>query len=122
MTIPRLSPNGPDIVLTSSAKLLNLGDSGASKNVDWSKSMVQQVTLTQNGAIINAVSSLPPGESCRVTLLIQQDAVGNRTPSLPLLQQPSGGITWSTGALAIDVLDILWDGSAARCSLFGGGY
>lgn len=122
MTIPRLAPNGPDIVLTSAAKLLNLGNSGASKNVDWGKSPIQQVTLTQGGAIINCVSSLPPGESCRVTLLVQQDATGNRTPSLPLLQAPTGGITWSTAPLAIDVLDIIWDGAAARCSLFGGGY
>lgn len=122
MTIPRLSPNGPDIVLTSSAKVLNLGDSGASKNVDWSKSQIQQVKLTVNGGIINCVSSFPPGESCRVVLLVQQDDTGGKTPSLPLVQAPTGGITWSAGPLEIDVLDILWDGLVARCSLFGGGF
>lgn len=122
MTIPRLCPNGPDIVLTSSAKLLDLGDSGASKNVDWSKSQIQQVKLTVDGGIINCASTFPPGESCRVMLLVQQDAVGSKTPSLPLVQAPTGGISWSTAALAIDVLEILWDGAAARCSLFGKGY
>ncbi len=122
MTIARLTPNGPDIALQSFPKVVNLGDSGAAKTVDWSRGPLQQIKLTVSGSQINVVGSLPAGESCRVMLMVQQDAVGGKTPSLSGVQAPTGGLTWSAGALAIDVLEILWDGVVARGNFFGKGY
>ena len=55
----------------------------------------------------------PVGPVTKLTLFVIQDATGGRIPTFSPLVKWTGSTlpTWSTGANAVDIVSLLWDGT-----------
>lgn len=81
---------------------------GSPRNVDWSASIYQQITLTGNTTL---TFTAPTGGPAWLTLRIVQDSTP-RTVTWPTMKWPSGTPpTISTGSGAIDIVRVYYDGT-----------
>jgi len=94
---------------TASHTLVDNGNSGASKNIDWSNGNKQEITLTANCTL----TFTDPRTSCELQLIVKQDATGNFTLTFPASVKWSQGTvpTITTDANAIDVISLFFDGT-----------
>ena len=86
------------------------GNSGAgTKNIDWSAGNKHKVTLTGNPTF----TFTSPGGACDLTLKLVQDATGSRTVTWPASAKWPDGTApvLSTGANAIDIVNLSFDGT-----------
>jgi hypothetical protein len=74
---------------------------------------VQKITLNNN-LTLNSLSNVTSGDS--LTLIVTQDGTGGRTLS-STMKFAGGTKTLSTGANAIDVITIFYDGTNYLASL-----
>jgi hypothetical protein len=90
-------------------KLAN-GNSGTAITIAWASGGVQSVVLT---AATPTLTFTAPINVCKLTLFVIQDATGGRIPTFsPALKWTGGAApTFSTGANAIDIVAILYDGT-----------
>ena len=91
----------------------DLGTTGGTLTPDPNNGSVQKVTLNNN-LTLNSLSNVASGDS--LTLLVTQDGTGNRTLS-STMKFAGGTKTLSTGANAIDVITIFYDGTNYLASL-----
>ncbi len=84
------------------------GTKSANADIDWSNGNNQKVVL---GADITLTfSNMGVGHK---QLKVVQDGTGSRTPTLPSGKWPGGtASTFSTGADAVDILSVYYDGSS----------
>lgn len=85
------------------------GNSGASKDIDWSTGDRQKVTLTDN--VTFTFSNAKEGQI--ITLVMTQDATGGRTVTWPATVKWPGGSepSWGTGASDINTATFYFDGT-----------
>jgi hypothetical protein len=83
---------------------------------DAANGSVQKITLTGN-VTLNAFTTPVAGES--ITLIVTQDATGNRTLS-STMKFAGSNKTLSTGAGAIDIISIYYDGTNYYANLAKG--
>lgn len=85
-------------------------DSGAADTIDWGVGNKQKSTLTDNCTF---TFTAPDGQ-CNLILRLIQDATGSRTVTWPgTVKWPSGTApTLSTGANAIDIIALYWNGTS----------
>lgn len=85
------------------------GNSGAADTIDWTKGNKQKSTLTNNCTF----TFVAPAGPCNLILKLVQDATGNRTVTWPasVIWPAKTAPTLSTGANAIDVIGIYYDGT-----------
>ena len=91
----------------------DLGTTGGTLTPDPNNGSVQKITLNNN-LTLNALSNVANGDS--ITLLVTQDGTGGRTLS-STMKFAGGAKTLSTGANAIDVITIFYDGTNYLASL-----
>lgn len=91
----------------------DLGTTGGTLTPDPNNGSVQKVTLNNN-LTLNSLSNVANGDS--LTLIVRQDGTGNRTLS-STMKFAGGTKTLSTGANAIDVITIFYDGTDYLASL-----
>ncbi len=115
----RKSPSGPNIALQSFPADDDAPNSGAAMTIDWSQGPLQRRTLTDTCQITS--SGLPPGESVpAMRLELIQGAGGSKAVLFLSTKTPGGqGITLSTIAGSLDVVDLLWDGFTLFASVAG---
>ena len=83
------------------------GTQGSNYDVDWTNGNNQKITLSSS--ITLTFSNMGVGHK---QLKVVQDATGSRIPTLPSGLWPDGTAgTFSTGANAVDILSIYYDGS-----------
>ncbi len=101
--------NTPTIATRFTASgLYDNGNSGSSKDIDWSNGDRQKVTLTDN--VTFTFSNAADGQI--ITLFMYQDATGGRTVTWPAsLKWVNGGSepSWGTGANAVNKVTIAYD-------------
>ncbi len=108
-----------DVAGQMGSKIHVIGDSGASKTVDWNNGNTQHITLTANCTLTfsNGLSGR------KYTLIVKQDATGSRTITWPGTARWSGGNTptlTTTGnttdyiGFFYNSVDSTYDGVAAR--------
>ena len=101
--------------------LVDNGNSGSSKTIDWGTGSLQKITLTAAGVDITFTEPPHPG---RCTLLIYQDEVGSRTIDWEHEVSPKwpGGVepTLTTTADALDIIVFLYIGGGTYIGLFNG--
>ena len=100
--------------------MIDNGNSNLNKPIDWTKSNNQLVTLTNDWIAEFVAPAGPAG----LILIVKQDAVGGRTPTLPANVKPvdSTALAFSTAANAVDILTLRYDGTtywAALLTNFG---
>ena len=88
----------------------NNGNSGAAATVDWNNGQKHRITLTANCTF--TLTSLTDGVS-NLLIKIIQDATGSRTVTWPasVLWPDGTAPTLSTGANAVDIVSLYWDGT-----------
>ena len=91
----------------------DLGTTSGTLTPDPNNGSVQKITLNNN-LTLNALSNVAQGDS--LTLLVTQDGTGGRTLS-STMKFSGGSKTLSTGANAIDVITIFYDGTNYLASL-----
>tara|TARA_R100001509_G_scaffold34545_1_gene18138 strand:- start:4675 stop:6090 length:1416 start_codon:yes stop_codon:yes gene_type:complete len=91
----------------------DLGTTGGTITPDPNNGSVQKITLNNN-LTLNSLSSVANGDS--ITLIVRQDGTGNRTLS-STMKFAGGTKTLSTGANAIDIITIFYDGTDYLASL-----
>lgn len=91
----------------------DLGTTSGTLTPDPNNGSVQKITLNNN-LTLNALSNVASGDS--LTLLVTQDGTGGRTLS-STMKFSGGAKTLSTGANAIDVITIFYDGTNYLASL-----
>lgn len=91
----------------------DLGTTSGTITPDPNNGSVQKITLNGN-LTLNSLSSVANGDS--VTLIVRQDGTGNRTLS-STMKFAGGTKTLSTGANAIDIITIFYDGTDYLASL-----
>lgn len=85
----------------------NNGDSGTSKNIDWTKSHKQKITLTADATL----TFTNPVGPCNLILRIVQDDPGGRSLTLPTIKWPGGSYpVFSTAVGSVDLLSLYYDG------------
>lgn len=91
--------------------LVNLGNITGAVALDLRQGMIYQATLTGN--VTFSISNAPPGP-CRISLVLIQDATGNRTASLPAGVYSRNGLqpSLSNQANSRTIWTLLWTGSA----------
>lgn len=116
----RLSPTGSFVTLPTSAPEFDNGNSGAgTKAINWALGPAQRLRLTGNAAL-SLYTGLTSREPTWVQLALVQDAVGSRVPTLPGVLTPAGAaLTFSTAALAVDLVSLYFDGSLLYASIAG---
>lgn len=94
--------------LISSAEVDN-GNSAAADTVDWTAGMYQKSTLTGNCTF---TFTAPQGPT-QLRLKLVQDGTGSRLVTWPSAVKWAGGTapTLSTGAAAVDIIDLYFDGT-----------
>lgn len=81
---------------------------GTSGTIDWSKGDVQTVTLGTPGTFVYTNQ----GIGQRLTLLINQNATGGFSVTLPTSKySPAGAPTFGTAASALNAIVVLYDGT-----------
>jgi hypothetical protein len=119
MTRPRLSPNGPEIDLTTQLPQTFHHVAGADETIDWSKGPNQQIDLSAATCVVTS-TGLPQGETASLTLMVQQDATGGRAIAFVGGQTPGGTpLALSAGANATDLLDLFWTGHVLLVTIRG---
>lgn len=84
------------------------GSVSSDTTIDWSQGNVQVITLAAD--ITLSFSNMGVGHK---QLRVVQDSTGGRTPTLPSGKWPGGSAgSFSTGAGAVDILSIFYDGSS----------
>ncbi len=91
----------------------DLGTTSGTLTPDPNNGSVQKITLNNN-LTLNSLSNVASGDS--MTLLVTQDGTGGRTLS-STMKFAGGTKTLSTGANAIDVITIFYDGTNYLASL-----
>jgi len=91
------------------ATLVDDGNSGTSKNIDFSAGMYHKLTLTGNATL----TFTNPTLKARVQLILVQGATGSNTVTWPPLVKWAGGTppTLSTAANAVDIVTLFFDGT-----------
>lgn len=85
------------------------GNSGSAKTIDFSTGAAHKVTLTAN----TTLSFTAPSGPCHVQLRIIQDATGGRTITWPAINWANKVVpTISSAASATDIVSLWYDGSA----------
>lgn len=84
------------------------GNSGTSKNIDWTAGQKQKITMTGNATL----SFTAPAGPCNLLLKVIQDATGSRTITWPTMKWAGGAPTLTTTAAGVDIISIYYDGSA----------
>jgi hypothetical protein len=89
--------------------VLDNGSSGAAKNLNWSAAQLQKLTLT---AACTLTFTAPPGPGT-MRLELVQGLGGGFTATWPASVKWPGGTapTLSTGAGALDLVSLFWDGT-----------
>lgn len=118
--IPRRAPSGPTLELVTAPAQYANGNSNAAIALDWNRGPSQTVTLNSPTPVIDLVTSLPRGESARMTLRVQQDGTGNRVPTFTPHVYTAGGtpLVFSTAPSAYDLVDLYWDGQLLSMNFF----
>lgn len=84
------------------------GNSGTGKNIDWTTGLMQKITLTAN----TTLTYTAPSATARMTLLVIQDGTGSRTVTWPTTKWAgSGAPTLTTTASRTDIVTTVYDGS-----------
>lgn len=86
------------------------GNSGTgTREIDWTISSKQRITLTAN---CDFIFTAPPG-SCNLTLKLIQDSSGSRTVTWPSSVKWKGGTgpTLTSTASAVDIVAFYYDGT-----------
>ena len=99
--------------LTYGENVNDLGTTGGTLTPDMDNGNVQKITLNNN-LTLNSLSNVASGDS--LTLIVIQDGTGGRTLS-STMKFSGGAKTLSTGANAIDVITIFYDGTNYLASL-----
>jgi len=90
------------------------GNSGSSKTVDWDNGNVQKLALTANCTL----TLTHPKSGGRYLLLLAQDATGGRAVTWPgTVKWPGGAAPTLSGGGKVDVISLVYDGSAYRCGV-----
>jgi hypothetical protein len=120
MTIPRLSPTGPNLDSVSAPKLTFHHEAGAAATIDFSEGPNQQIDLSVGSApCVVTFAGLPQNEeTASYTLEVQQDATGGRTIVFVGGLTPAG-FALSPAANARDLLDLYWDGHVMWVTIRG---
>ena len=95
---------------TFSSELAN-GTQTSSFNIDWTAAQKQSVVLANSGLTMTFTNPLGP---CHVQLRVIQDSSGSRTKgSWPTIKSPGGSVggALSSGANAVDILNLFFDGT-----------
>lgn len=93
---------------TQGFDIVNIGNSGTSKTIDWTAGNKQKMTLTGNCE----VSFTDPASTASLILVLTQDATGSRTVTWSgMTVKWAGGVapTLSTAASSIDIVTFLYD-------------
>jgi len=91
-------------------EVLDNGNSGTSKTINWQNGNKQKVTLT-GACTFTFTAPLGP---CEMKLFVKQPSTGGPyTPTLPTMLKLDGTtFSWSTAANAVDLLSLVYDGSS----------
>jgi len=87
------------------------GDSGTSKTINWNDGNIQSVTMTGDCTF---TFTAPTGAVGHLTLILTQDATGNRATTFPATVKAGGGFaidTSNSDASEVDVVTFAWDGT-----------
>lgn len=116
--LARKGPSGPNITLASYPSPAS-AESGSATTLEWDAGPVQRLTLTSSCTI--AVSGLPPGESVpAMRLELTQGSGGSKTATITGAKTiGSAGLTLSSVAGRIDVVELFWDGYNLFASVLG---
>lgn len=114
-----INPNGSgDVLLMKAARLdkqayqvaiVDNGNSGASKTIDWTSGLKQEITMTSNCTF----TFTDPAGPCNTVLKISQDASGSRTITWDASCWFSGGTapTLTSTGNAVDIACFFFDGT-----------
>jgi hypothetical protein len=85
------------------------GNSGASKTINWTLGNKQIITLNNNCTL----SFTAPSGACSMNLVIKQDAGGSRTITWPAAVKWSNDVTptLTTTGSAVDIVSLIFDGT-----------
>ena len=88
------------------------GNSGATKTIDWNAG--NEHTLTLTAACTLTLSN--PVDGGRYVLLLIQDGTGSRVPTFPASVLWAGGTvpTWSTLAGKVDLVTMMWRATSSK--------
>lgn len=103
-------PTGVTGPTSPTIPVIDDGNSGASKNINWTSGISHKITLTANCTF---TFTAPPG-ACWLQIRLTQDAVGSRLVTWPTMLWAGGipptlTITPSTGT---DIITIWYDGTS----------
>jgi hypothetical protein len=84
------------------------GNSGTSKNIDWTAGQKQKITMTGSATF----TFTPPTGPCNLLLKLTQGGSGSYTVTWPTMKWAGGAPTLSTTVGAVDIVSIYYDGSA----------
>lgn len=86
------------------------GNSGTSKTIDWTQGAAHKLTLTGNVTLTFTAPSGP----CWLQLRLTQDGTGSRTVTWPSMKWAGGGAPTltTTATTGTDIVSIWYDGSA----------
>ncbi len=119
----RISPSGPVAENFAYGPLVDNGLSAAlgPTTIDWSSSYAQKVTLNANTALA-LYHGWASGKVARGVLFVHAGA-GGFTPTLPAILTPGGTpLAFSTAAGALNIVDLLFNGSQLSATLRGAAF
>jgi len=91
--------------------VVDKGTQATTTAIDWTAGNHQKITVSGDYAI--TFSAPPTQDAAMLTLRIAQDATGGRATTLPTMLWPRGvAPVLSTGASAVDLITIMWDGTS----------
>lgn len=116
--LARKSPSGPNINLASYPSPVAT-ESGSATTINWDDGPIQRLTLTANCTIL--VAGLPAGEAVPLMHLeLTQGSGGSKTATITGAKTPgSAGLTLSTVAGRLDIVELSWDGYNLFASVLG---
>lgn len=89
--------------------VVNDGDSGTSKDIDWSAGSLHKLTLTGNCTL----TFTPPTGPSRLTAIFLQDTSGSRTVTWPTVKWAGAAApTLTTTASRADIITFVYDGTS----------
>lgn len=117
MTRLRLAPTGPNVELPSFGSASN-ANVGAVASIDWSKAPSQTLTLTADCDVSSL--GLPAGEQTWLQVIVVQATSGGHVPNFLLALTPGGDpLELTSGAGAIDVVNLFWNGTFLLATVGG---
>ncbi|NTW62217.1 hypothetical protein HGB25_02300 [Candidatus Saccharibacteria bacterium] len=84
------------------------GNSGASKNIDWTAGQKQKITLTASATLTFTTPTGP----CNLVFKVIQGGTGSYTITWPTMKWAGGAPVLSTAVGSVDIMAIYYDGSA----------